>query len=64
MAVSPAASVSTPVRAAPVQWKAESAEVNPGGRDQDGDADDGGAAVRPTVNAGGQKLGQMVNVKA
>ncbi len=62
MSVNPATSVSTAVHAAPVQRKAESAEVNVRG-DRDGDSDDGGA-VRPTVNAGGQKLGQIVNVKA
>jgi hypothetical protein len=41
---------------------AEASESKVGG-DHDGDSDDR-AAVRPTVNASGQKLGQMVNVKA
>jgi hypothetical protein len=46
-----------------VQRRTESAEINTGGRDHDGDADDG-AAPRATFNASGQKLGQIVNVKA
>jgi len=47
----------------------EASEVKQTGPDHDGDADDGGAkAVKstptPTVNTTGQKLGQIVNVKA
>ncbi|MBI3524225.1 MAG: hypothetical protein HY066_06805 [Betaproteobacteria bacterium] len=47
----------------------EAAEVHKGGRDNDGDSDDGGvkavkAAPAPTVNASGQKIGQVINVSA
>ena len=51
------------------QRSPESAEVQKAGRDNDGDSDDGGAkaaqtAPAPTVNLSGQKLGQVINVKA
>jgi hypothetical protein len=62
MSISPSSGVSSAAHAAPVK-SAESAEVRSAGGDHDGDSDDGGA-VRATVNAGGQKLGQLVNVKA
>ncbi len=45
---------------AALQRNPEAAEVGP---DHDGDADDR-SVVRSTVNASGQKLGQIVNVKA
>lgn len=52
-----------------VQRTPEAAEVNKAGRDNDGDSDDGGArvtgaALAPTVNLNGQKLGQFINVSA
>ena len=51
-----------------VQPKAESAEVQKAGRDNDGDKDDGGAAAvkapTPTVNLNGQKIGGTINVAA
>ena len=56
----------TPAQAA--QRATEAAEVN-GGRDHDGDSDDGGvkaaqAAPKPTVSLTGAKLGQIINVAA
>lgn len=47
----------------------ETAEVKKGGRDNDGDADDGGAAnvqppPTPTVNLNGQQVGQVINARA
>ena len=47
----------------------ESAEVSKGGRDNDGDSDDGGvkaakAAPAPTVNMNGQKIGGTINITA
>ena len=52
-----------------VQRTQEAAEVSKGGRDNDGDSDDGGvkaaqAAPKPTVNMNGQKIGQLINVSA
>jgi hypothetical protein len=52
-----------------VQRTPEAAEVKKGGRDNDGDSDDGGAkAVQappaPTVNLNGQKLGQIISISA
>ena len=49
-----------------LQRAPEAAEAKKGGPDHDGDSDDQGvAAVRsapaPTVNATGQKLGQVIN---
>ena len=49
-----------------IQRTPEAAEVQKNGRDNDGDADDGGAntvkAVQPTVNTSGQTIGQLINV--
>jgi len=47
----------------------EATEVQKGGRDKDGDSDDGSAKAAkavpaPTVNANGQKIGQVINVSA
>lgn len=47
----------------------EATEVSKGGRDNDGDSDDGGvkaaqAAPKPTVSLTGAKLGQLINVVA
>jgi hypothetical protein len=47
----------------------ESTEIQNAGKDNDGDADDGGAksvqtTPAPTVNMSGQKLGQVINVTA
>lgn len=47
----------------------EAAEVKKSGRDNDGDADDSGAstvksAPTSTVNANGQKIGQIINATA
>ena len=52
-----------------VQRVPESAEVNKGGNDADGDSDDSGAkavqaAPKPTVNTSGQPIGQRINVTA
>jgi hypothetical protein len=52
-----------------LQQAPEAAEVQQGGRDNDGDSDDGGssavnAALAPTVNASGQTIGQIINVTA
>jgi hypothetical protein len=50
-----------------VQQQAASAQTQRTGRDNDGDSDKGAEAVQapvPTVNLGGQKLGQIVNVTA
>ena len=52
-----------------LQSTPEAAEVTKGGRDNDGDADDAGASAvastpSTTVNMSGQKLGQVINVKA
>lgn len=57
------------LQAQTVQRTPEAAEVGKAGRDNDGDADDGGAKVTsatlaPTVNMNGQKLGQFINVSA
>lgn len=51
------------------QRTAEASETKKGGRDNDGDADDGGAGtVKPappsSVNLNGQTVGQLVNVTA
>ncbi len=62
MSVSPIAKPAAPVHTAPVQRNSEATESKVGG-DHDGDSDDASVS-RPTVNASGQKLGQMVNVKA
>jgi hypothetical protein len=62
MNVNPITSTTARSPATAVQRKPETGEVNLHG-DHDGDADDGGAS-RPTTNAGGQKLGQIVNAKA
>jgi hypothetical protein len=61
---------SAPTRAP--QSTSEAAEVKKAGRDNDGDADDGGSAKAaksapppaPTTNVNGQKLGQVVNASA
>jgi len=58
-------SLSTPAS----QRTPEAAELQKGGRDNDGDSDDGGAkavkaAPSPTVNINGQKIGQVINVSA
>lgn len=50
------------------QRRPEAAEVK-GGRDNDGDSDDGGvkaakAAPAPTVNMNGQKIGGTINITA
>ena len=47
----------------------EAAEVQKGGRDNDGDSDDGGAgavksAPSPSVNMNGQTIGKIINVTA
>ena len=51
-----------------IQRQPEAAEVQKAGRDNDGDSDDGGSkavqAPAPTVNLGGQKIGQVINVSA
>jgi len=51
-----------------LQRTQEAAEVKKGGRDNDGDSDDGGvkaaSAPLPTVNTSGQKIGQVINVTA
>lgn len=51
-----------------VQRQPEAAEVKSAGGDRDGDADDSGAkavqAPKPTVNANGQTIGQIVNTTA
>ena len=51
-----------------VKKQPEAADVRKGGRDNDGDSDDGGAkAVQtpaPVVNMNGQKIGQIISVSA
>lgn len=51
-----------------VQRQPEAAEVKRGGRDNDGDADDGSAkavqSLAPNVGLNGQRLGQIINVSA
>jgi hypothetical protein len=47
----------------------EAAEMQKGGGDNDGDADDRGAAAvqstpSPTVNTSGQQIGRLINVTA
>ncbi len=44
--------------------KPEALEPPRAGPDHDGDSDDHGASVKPTVNTSGQPLGQLVNAKA
>ena len=50
------------------QARPEAAEVKEAGPERDGDADGGGKAVKPptgpTVNANGQKIGQVINAAA
>jgi hypothetical protein len=51
-----------------IQRATEGAEVKKGGRDNDGDSDDGGVkAVAPPAartNANGQTVGQIINATA
>jgi len=52
-----------------LQSKSEASEAQKLGQDNDGDADDGGAASvkstsTPTVNLNGQSIGQNINIKA
>ncbi len=52
-----------------LQRKSEAAEAKKSGPDNDGDADDGGAkkvqsSPTPSVNINGQKVGQVIDVKA
>ncbi len=52
-----------------LQHKREAAEVQKGGRDNDGDADDSGVSAAPStpspsVNLNGQKVGQVIDVSA
>jgi hypothetical protein len=58
--------VSSPVQA--TQRATEGAEVKKGGRDNDGDSDDGGvkavAAPAARTNASGQTVGQIINATA
>ena len=54
---------------AAVKAQAEAVEAQQAGRDvgNDGDADDGGAAVKepaPTVNLNGQSVGTIINTSA
>ncbi len=48
--------------------QSEASEVQKGGRDGDGDSDDGSSkpvqAPAPTVNMNGQKIGQIINASA
>ncbi len=53
----------------PVKAQAEAAEAQQAGRDvrNDGDADDGGGAIKepaPTVNLNGQTVGTHINTSA
>jgi len=52
-----------------LQGQPEAAETKKAGPDGDGDADEGGAAIKtqapaPTVNENGQTVGQVINVTA
>jgi hypothetical protein len=54
---------------APIQQAPEAAEVKKVGGDNDGDSDDRGAKaaqapLAPSVNTSGQKIGQVINVRA
>lgn len=59
-------SVGSSTYAQPARPKAEAGEVQRAGRDvqNDGDGDDGAAAVRSTVNLNGQTVGSTISVAA
>lgn len=62
-------SVGSGASAQPPRPTAEASEIQKGGRDHDGDSDDGGAqAVKSTptttVNTTGQKIGQILSTAA
>ena len=65
MSVGSVSSVSAPLQSQAVQRTPEAAEASKGGRDNDGDKDDGGvkAVSQPSasVNLNGQKIGQLIN---
>ena len=69
MSVGSVSGVSGNIPPTALQSTPETAEAKKGGRDNDGDSDDGGArAVKappsPNVNLNGQKVGQTINVTA
>ncbi len=68
MSISPISSASGNMPVQATQRSTEATEVNAGGKDRDGDSDDGvssASAVKPpTVNTSGQITGQIVNVTA
>jgi len=69
MSVGSVCSASGNIPTKALQSTPETAEVKKGGRDNDGDSDDGGArAVKspppPSVNMNGQNVGQTINVTA